>query len=156
MLSAWQARHLKVHRQQRRVPVIGNVHQVVVPIVHSTTGHMPDCLQGSLAQKGTSEGNLHPVPSIYVVPQVMETRVVHKHIVHSIYVAVKVANLHRCGHSSLDKHWLGPQVGCSRTEFPAMKSESCVAHVHPDVYDIVAVYPFWEMLGWWESGKQAT
>lgn len=50
------------------MPVIGNVHQVVVAIVRAATWYVPDSLQGSFAQEGTSEGNLHPVPAIYVLP----------------------------------------------------------------------------------------
>lgn len=88
--------HLEVHRQQRGVPVIGNVHQVVIAIVHTATRHMPHRLQGSFAQQGTSESNLQPVPSIYVVPQMVEAGVVHKNVVYAIYVAMKVANLHKC------------------------------------------------------------
>lgn len=85
--------HLKIDRQQRRMPVIGNVHKVVVAIVHASTGHMPHSLQGSFAQEGTSEGNLHPVPAIYVLPEVVETGVVHEYMVHAIYIAMEVSNL---------------------------------------------------------------
>lgn len=54
---------------------------------------MPNSLQGSFAQQGTSKGNLHSVPAIYVVPKVVETGVVHKYVVHAVYVAVEVSNL---------------------------------------------------------------
>ena len=77
------------------MPVIGDVHQVVVAVVHAAAGHMPHGLQGSFAQQGTPEGNLQPVPSIYVVPQMLETGMVHKDVVHAVYVAMEVANLHR-------------------------------------------------------------
>ena len=90
-----QACHLEVDRQQSGVPVVGDVHQVVVAVVHAAARHMPYRLQGSLAQQGTPEGDLQPVPSIYVVPQVMEAGMVHKDMVHAVYVAMEVANLHR-------------------------------------------------------------
>ena len=56
---------------------------------------MPHRLQGGFAQEGTPKGNLHPVPSVYVVPQMVETGMVHKDIVHAVYVAMEVTDLHR-------------------------------------------------------------
>ena len=77
------------------MPVIGNVHQVVIPIVYTPTRHMPHSFQGSFAQQGASEGNLHAVAAVDVFSQVVEARVVYKDIVHSIYESMEVSNLQR-------------------------------------------------------------
>ncbi len=92
------------------MPVIGNVHQVIIPIVHTPTRHMPHSFQGCFAQQGASEGNLHAVTAVDVFSQVVEARVVYKDIVHSIYVPMEVSNLQRMG--LVSKYLLCIAYGC--------------------------------------------
>ncbi len=79
------------------MPVIGNVHQVFIPVVHTPTRHMPHSFQGCFAQQRASEGNLHAVAAVDVFSQVVEARVVYKDIVHPIYVSMEVSDLQRMG-----------------------------------------------------------
>ena len=44
--------HLQVHGQQRRVPVVGNVHGVGVAVGDAAAGHVPHRLERRLAQQG--------------------------------------------------------------------------------------------------------
>ncbi len=77
------------------MPIIGNVHQVIIPIVYTPAGHMPHSFQGSFAQQRTSEGNLHAVTAVDVFSQVVEARVVYKDVVHPVYESMEVSNLQR-------------------------------------------------------------
>ena len=102
-----QKRYLEVDGQKGSVPIIGNVHQVVVSIVHTAAGHMPNSLQGCFAQQGTSEGDGHPVAAIDVLPEMVIAGMVYKDVIHAIYVAMKIANLQsnqNLSHSVLAMH----------------------------------------------------
>mmetsp|Transcript_4100 Transcript_4100/g.16795 ORF Transcript_4100/g.16795 Transcript_4100/m.16795 type:complete len:420 (+) Transcript_4100:644-1903(+) len=90
----------EVHGEQRRVPVVGHVHEVAVTVRGAVFAarHVPDSLDGRLAEHGVAEVSRVPVTRVDVIGDGVVALVVDEDGVHAVLVHVKVPNLRGVTH----------------------------------------------------------
>ena len=85
--------HLEVDGQQGSVPVVGDVHQVVVAVGCAPATHKPDRLKSRFAEQGTAEGDVLAVAAVNVLREALEGGVVHEHPIDAVCVAMEEPHL---------------------------------------------------------------
>ena len=66
------------------MPVIGDVHQIVIAVGSASTFYKPDRFQGGFAEQGTSEGDVLAVSPVDVLREASEGGVVHEDPVYTV------------------------------------------------------------------------
>mmetsp|Transcript_10895 Transcript_10895/g.30468 ORF Transcript_10895/g.30468 Transcript_10895/m.30468 type:complete len:362 (+) Transcript_10895:4025-5110(+) len=84
---------VQVDRQQRRMPVVGDEHQRLVPVDRAPARHHLGRLQRGLAEQSAPKLQVLPAAAVDVVPERHITAVVYEHKVDAVDTRVEVAVL---------------------------------------------------------------
>lgn len=114
--------------EERGVPVVGDVGEVLVAVGVAAAGDDPDGLDGGLAEEGAAEGELLTVPAVDLVLVVVEAGVIDEDEVDAVDVLVVVRALGVLGDwGEGDSGSVGGWEPCGREGWGGEGREACLA-----------------------------